>query len=157
RNFMRLSISNIIRRVSWQKEADLRVRKDVKDDTNIHPIMEFLTEVESSLRTFLAFLYQNQGKTLGTYNIQEGNAVNSTTFWQQWLGKVDVVITSPPYATALPYLDTDRLSLYYLGLLSRSGHRSRDLEMIGNREISDKKREQYWDLFQQSRDALPSS
>ncbi len=157
RDFMRLSISNIMRRVSWQKEADLRVRKEVKDDTNIHPVLEFLTEVESALRTFLAFLYQNQGKPLGTCDIQEGTAVNITKFWKQWLGKVDVVITSPPYATALPYLDTDRLSLYYLGLLSRSGHRSRDLEMIGNREISDKRREQYWDLFQQRREDLPMS
>ena len=48
---------------------------------------------------------------------------------------VDCVVTSPPYATALPYIDTDRLSL--LAILGMpSGIRS-DLEenLTGSREI----------------------
>ncbi len=157
RNFMRLSLSNIIRHVSWQKEEDLRVRKEIKDDENIHPIEDFLAEVDNSMRTLLPFLYQNRGKEIGTFKVDEGTAVNICNLWKELLGQVDVVITSPPYATALPYLDTDRLSLYYLGLLSRAGHRARDLEMIGNREISDAKRRLYWDLFQARKQDLPVS
>ncbi len=157
RNLMHVSLSNIIRKVSWQKDDDLRVRKEINDNAEIRPIEEFLTELERSVKNVVSFLYQNQGASLGTFDIQTGDAREITTNWHEWLGKVDVVITSPPYATALPYLDTDRLSLYYLGLLSRSEHRQRDLEMIGNREVTEKKRLAYWQLFQNQKAILPQS
>jgi hypothetical protein len=48
---------------------------------------------------------------------------------------VDAVITSPPYANALPYVDTDRLSLLILGLLSPPKRRELEKHIIGNREI----------------------
>ncbi len=70
-------------------------------------------------------------------------------------GSVDAVITSPPYATALPYLDTDRLSLIYLGLLGRDEHRRRDAVMIGNREITERTRESYWNTYCKDRALLP--
>ena len=40
--------------------------------------------------------------------------------------KIDVIITSPPYATALPYIDTDRLSL--LAVLDHSSRKRKDVE-----------------------------
>jgi site-specific DNA-methyltransferase (cytosine-N4-specific) len=49
-------------------------------------------------------------------------------------------ITSPPYATALPYIDTDRLSLFALGLLRKDERASLEWGMIGNREIADAQR-----------------
>jgi DNA modification methylase len=157
RDLMILSLSNIIRRVSWQKDADLRVRKEIRVDADIDPIKEFLEELGSSIRTILAFLYQNRGSKLGLFDIREGDARTMNIPWREYVGKVDAVITSPPYATALPYLDTDRLSLYYLGLLSRPQHRKRDQDMIGNREIADKSRQIYWDLFQEQKHNLPES
>ncbi len=54
--------------------------------------------------------------------------------------RVDIVVTSPPYATALPYLDTDRLSLAFLNLMTPEQRRRTDAEMIGNREISERRR-----------------
>jgi site-specific DNA-methyltransferase (cytosine-N4-specific) len=157
RDFLRLSLSNILRHVSWQKEEDLRVRKESKDDENLHPVEDFLAEVEGFMRTLLPFLFQNDGQEIGACEVHEGTAVNLCDLWKRFVGRVDVVITSPPYATALPYLDTDRLSLSYLGLLSRADHRARDLEMIGNREISDARRKAYWDLFQHKKLDLPVS
>jgi DNA modification methylase len=156
-DLMRLSLSNIIRRVSWQKDDDLRVRKEVKVDVDIDPIKEFLEELGRSVRTILAFLYQNQGAILGGFEIHEGNACEIASNWHKWLGKVDAIITSPPYATALPYLDTDRLSLCYLGLLPRIEYRERDQRMIGNREITEKGRLSYWQLFQMKKIELPES
>ena len=156
RDFMRLSLSNIIRKVSWQKEDDLRVRKEIKANEDIDPIKEFLEELGRSVRTVLAFLYQNQRPT-GLYDIREGDARGITKHWNKWLGKVDIVITSPPYATALPYLDTDRLSLCYLGLLPRSEYRGRDRKMIGNREITERERQYYLSLFQEKQSILPDS
>lgn len=157
RDFFRLCLSNILRSVSWQKDDDLRVRKEVRPEAEIDPIREFLEEMGRSVRMVLAFLYHNKGHALGSFEITEGDARNSTSLWSQRAGKVDAIITSPPYATALPYLDTDRLSLSYLGLLSRPSHRKRDEHMIGNREITERQRSDYWKLFENKRRVLPRS
>lgn len=55
----------------------------------------------------------------------------------------------------MPYLDTDRLSLCYLGLLPRPEHRTRDQLMIGNREVSEGLRRQYWERFLADATMLP--
>lgn len=49
--------------------------------------------------------------------------------------QVDCVVTSPPYATALPYIDTDRLSL--LAIMGIPSHVRSHLEgnLTGSREI----------------------
>jgi site-specific DNA-methyltransferase (cytosine-N4-specific) len=157
RDFFRLCLSNILRRVSWQKVDDLRVRKEARQDTEIDPIREFLEEAGRSVRTVLALLYQNSGCALGKFEIAEEDARSLAAIWKRHRGKVDAVITSPPYATALPYLDTDRLSLCYLGLFPRSSHRKRDQDMVGNREIGERQRAEYWSLFERSRDVFPMS
>ena len=157
RNFMWLCVSNILRRVSWQKEADLRVRRELKQLGNIDPVKDFLAEIDRSTKLMLAFLRQEQHIPQRSASIKQGDSKQLANKWKRWMGKVDAVITSPPYATALPYLDTDRLSLCFLGLLDRSHHRSRDREMIGNREITDKERNELWQAFCDGQAALPSS
>lgn len=157
RDLMRISLSNILRRVSWQKDDDLRVRKQIRFDDDIDPIREFLEELGRSVRTVIAFLRQNQRLVDGVFEIKQGDARMASTNWGAFLGKVDAVITSPPYATALPYLDTDRLSLIYLKLLTRPEHRKRDQEMIGNREITTRHRTQYWQSFQDRKSEFPKS
>ena len=47
----------------------------------------------------------------------------------------DAAITSPPYAMALPYIDTQRLSLVWLNLLDRERIPSLEAELIGSREF----------------------
>lgn len=154
-DFFWLCLSNIIRSVSWQKDDDLRVRKEVRPEAEIDPIREFLEEVGRSVRLVLAFLYRANETHLGSFDIAEGDARDLSAAWSRWKGRIDAIITSPPYATALPYLDTDRLSLSYLGLLSRPRHRQRDQHMIGNREISEKQRSLYWEAFQTGKVNLP--
>ncbi|HOO31432.1 MAG: hypothetical protein ACOX7Q_06540 [Kiritimatiellia bacterium] len=157
RDFMRLVLSNIIRRVSWQKEDDLRIRKEIRTDIEIDPIREFLEELGRSVRIVMGFLCQIRGTRLGDAQVAEGDAKQMCKHWHDLAGKVDAVITSPPYATALPYLDTDRLSLLYLGLLPREAHRGRDKEMIGNREISEGIRREYLERFRKEGKLLPKS
>ena len=157
RNFFWLCLSNIIRSVSWQKNDDLRVRKELRLDEEIDPIREFLEEMGRSVRFVLAFLYQNLGTALGQHNISQGDARNLPAVWNRHSAQIDAIITSPPYATALPYLDTDRLSLSYLGLLSRPVHRQLDKQMIGNREISEGQRTAYWGIFESRQAKLPKS
>lgn len=151
----KVALSNIIRSVSWQKNEDLRVRKEVRLDVEIDPKKEFLEEIGRSVRVVLAFLYQNGQLHKSDFDIAEGDARTCGQVWGE--NTIDVIITSPPYATALPYLDTDRLSLCYLGLLARPEHRHRDKAMIGNREVSEKIRKEYWDKYQLEKARLPAS
>jgi DNA modification methylase len=157
RDFLRLAVSNILRPVSWQKVADLRIRKEVKPDGDLDPIGAFVEELGKSVRLVLAFLRQAGTVEPDRFRVEAGDARRAAILWRGWLGKVDAVITSPPYATALPYLDTDRLSLSYLGLLSRPKQRSRDQLMIGNREITEKFRVRYWKTFEERKRELPDS
>src|SRR5439155_5261789 len=52
----------------------------------------------------------------------------------------DAVITSPPYETALPYIDTQRLSLVVLGDVHADEVQATEKALIGAREISTRER-----------------
>ncbi len=155
RLLFQVTLSNILRRVSWQKDDDLRVRKEIRPDKEIDVKAEFLAELNRSVKPILALLYENQDFPVGQTTIIEGNARQADRLLAGQRGRIDAIITSPPYATALPYLDTDRLSLCYLGLLSRPQHRQRDYQMIGNREITERQRQLNWQEYQQRRPELP--
>jgi len=157
RNLMWVALSNILRSVSWQKQEDLRVRRDVRLDIEIDPKREFLEELARSTRAVLAFLYQNGPIKDSEHLIINGDARRCGDSWGKYKDAIDVVITSPPYATALPYLDTDRLSLCYLGLLPRPEHRIYDQKMIGNREITKRLRQEYLERLKNEGEVLPGS
>jgi site-specific DNA-methyltransferase (cytosine-N4-specific) len=157
RRLFTVSLSNILRRVSHQKEEDLRVRREKNDITPDDVRQAFVIEALRAAKAIAADLRHLGPIPRGTAEVLE---VDARTFVSDgFLGqrKADVIITSPPYATALPYLDTDRLSLSFLGLLSRSYHRARDQAMIGNREITDRLRRQQWERYLSERHTLPGS
>jgi len=157
RDFYCLVVSNVLRSVSWQKEDDLRVRKEVPEREP--DVLEILrVEVEHVAPPLINFLRQERerGWKHGTALLTAGDARAVHEVYPGLKGKVDTIITSPPYATALPYIDTDRLSLIFLGLLPREDHRPREQTMIGNREISTRLRKAYWNAFQKEGPHLPS-
>lgn len=153
----KISLSNILRTVSHQKLVDLRVRREVKDIATNETITKFRVEVERSVKSMVAFLQFGELCDTGSTTVLEHDARTLLEHNLVSEQSVDLVVTSPPYATALPYLDTDRLSLSYLGLLPRRNHRSRDFLMIGNREISEKVRVQQWQRYIDNRASLPSA
>ena len=155
RDFYRVCLSNILRNVSWQKNDDLRIRREETALTPGETCARFLVEADRSTRVVAAFLAECGPVTIGTHTVQEADARRATEILSRLIGKLDAVITSPPYATALPYLDTDRLSLIYLGLLPRREHRAHDLQMIGNREVTERGRQEHWDFYQQNHMKLP--
>jgi hypothetical protein len=69
--------------------------------------------------------------------VLEGDSRSWKTFDKMGLSEasVDMVLTSPPYATALPYIDTDRLSLLVLCGLDASHRRPLEQTLVGSREI----------------------
>ncbi|TPI28463.1 hypothetical protein FJW08_20520 [Mesorhizobium sp. B3-2-1] len=156
REFFLLSLSNIIRRVSWQKTDDLRVRREIKEFEQGEVTAEFLGEILASTKLVVGFLVERGSSQLGNFDVRESDARNASRQFPDLVGRVDAIITSPPYATALPYLDTDRLSLIYLGLLPRDKHRGLDTRMIGNREISEAIRQRYLAAYESGGGSLPS-
>jgi len=155
RALFRLCLSNILRPVSWQKDDDLRVRREKRPIPDIDVLSIFFAELDRSVKAVLAFLYENQDFQPGKALIIETDARYSRHILSGLAGRIDIIITSPPYATALPYIDTDRLSLCYLGLLPRPQHRSRERAMIGNREITTGQRQRYWKEYMQRKNELP--
>lgn len=156
RGFLQVCLSNIVRSVSWQKEADLRVRKEVKayePGEAIERFNENLREQIERIYAYLSVLPKN-GQT-PVLSVREGNSIHIDRLFAEYRGRVDVVITSPPYATALPYLDTDRLSLIVLGLLVRNAHKERETEMIGTREVTERERLLHWQRFEGRKRELP--
>ena len=156
RDFFLVCLSNVLRSVSWQKDDDLRVRKSVVDVARGEVIRRFLAQAERSAATVSAFTDECGRLKAGGVDVLEADARDGVTKLKPIAGRVDAVITSPPYATALPYIDTDRLSLIYLGLLPRTDHAARDRLMIGNREVSTRLRDDYWDTYISRKDLLPA-
>ena len=152
---MKIALSNIIRPVSWQKTEDLRVRREMRDGRS--PIEAFLSDLENSVKSITALLLQLTRAELGLHEVSCGSALDATSVWEEYKGEIDTIITSPPYATALPYLDTDRLSLSYLGLLERPKQRALDASMIGNREVTTRQHRELWARFKAQSHQLPNS
>ena len=157
RKFYRVCLSNILRGVSWQKTDDLRVRRDCPDIAPGETTIRFLKEALRSTRTVVAFLAERGFVEGPRHVVVRGDARAAGAAVPDVAGQVDVVVTSPPYATALPYIDTDRLSLIFLGLLRRTEHRGLDTSMIGNREITTRRREEYWEYYRDHNDLLPDA
>ena len=157
RRFYLVCLSNILRGVSQQKNDDLRVRREETELAAGETIARFLDQAARSTRTVAAFLAERGGAGVGRHAVREADARQAAAALPSLAGRVDAVITSPPYATALPYLDTDRLSLVYLGLLPREHHRTRDTAMIGNREVTTGTRAEYWGYFAANKSLLPRS
>lgn len=153
--FYRVCLSNILRGVSWQKDDDLRIRRDLVELATGETLARFIKEAARSTRTVVAFLSECRPRKMGRFAVREADARQTAKAIPNLVGKVDAIITSPPYATALPYIDTDRLSLIYLGLLPHSSHRSRDASMIGNREVTTGRRESLWTFFESHKTLLP--
>lgn len=157
RDFFYVCLSNIVRSVSWQKAKDLRVRKEIEPYYDGVAQEKFLVHATSQIDRIYSYLcVLNQNRT-ATLDIRKGNAVDVLSIFPEYQGKVDLLVTSPPYATALPYLDTDRLSLIVLGLLPRKKHGEAERNMVGTREVSERERRETWALYKARRCELPEN
>jgi len=133
-------VSNRIREYSLQEPADLRIRrrKSPMPSTRIFDVLR------SDVQTLLAKLESAHGELpnatvrskaiLGDARMLEGSSAFSKFAKRSY----DLFITSPPYATALPYIDTQRLSLIWLSLCTVSGLRDYEALLIGSREFRGK-------------------
>lgn len=126
--------SNLLRDYSLQEPHDLRIRRRKSP----FPKASFFQAYKEAVRAFCARLLEAQ-QNIGVIEAKQQAihidckrasdlpALRPSTF--------DLALTSPPYATALPYIDTQRLSLVWLGLLAPSAILSLEAELVGSREI----------------------
>src|SRR5437667_4367637 len=134
-----------MRSVSWQKDTDLRVRKEVRPYDSGTAIRRFREEALAQVDRIYPYLcVLPQGSRRPTLTIGLGYAVDVAKLFPEHHGRADLLVTSPPYATALQYLDTDRVSLIVLGLLARKQHKHAEALMVGTREVSERQRRQAW-------------
>lgn len=141
RPILRVLLSSIIRQVSQQEPADLRIRrrKELLKDAPVLPLFRArVEEFRGRLQKFGERLSAAPAAFLPA-NVLEGDA-------RQWgtlaalERKVDCVITSPPYATALPYIDTDRLSILTIQGIEASRRAQLEQQLTGSREIREQER-----------------
>jgi site-specific DNA-methyltransferase (cytosine-N4-specific) len=137
-------LSDQLRAVSLQEPLDLRVRRR-KDPAENYPLLDLfvdavLERLERVVRARAVFtkVRGRQLAILGDSRLAaRGHGGPRHGF--------DAVITSPPYETALPYIDTQRLSLVLFGHVDAAGLQTTEKELIGAREISTTERRQLED------------
>jgi hypothetical protein len=145
-DFFEVIISSLIREVSDQDPTDLRIRRrkaPLKDAPVLEMFRERLEQQHHRLQKYWLVAGRQPGRLTAPTVIQ-GDSRQIETLQALGLGpdSVDCVVTSPPYATALPYIDTDRLSL--LAIMGVPSKVRSDLEknLTGSREIRRRAKEQ---------------
>ena len=138
---LRVLLSSIIRQVSQQEPADLRIRRR-KPPLSDAPVLPLLRERIREFRKRLQDFGERASSAPAAFlaaHVMESDARRWETF-AALENQFDCVVTSPPYATALPYIDTDRLSI--LAILGVEGARRAQLEqqLTGSREIRERSR-----------------
>ena len=139
-DFFEVVLSDILREVSQQDPADLRIRrrKEPLVDANVLGLFtERLTLHMNRLERFWSVRGYSPYRFWES-RVQEGDSTQPFVYRKMGLdaGTVDLVLTSPPYATALPYIDTDRLSLLVLFGMNSTARRPVEERITGSREIS---------------------
>jgi 16S rRNA G966 N2-methylase RsmD len=127
--------SNLLRDYSLQEPSDLRIRRR----TSPMPEAPLLTAFESAARSFAKKLAESQA-VLGLLEVDAdvllGDSRHAlTALTHRVPEKFDAALTSPPYATALPYIDTQRLSLVWLDLLKPGQILELEAQLVGSREV----------------------
>ena len=124
--------SNLLRDYSLQDPHDLRIRRRKSP----LPETPFVKAFLDSAAEILTRIRNTQSEIATGLELGEARICDVTSLSPQEIpGHFDAAITSPPYAMALPYVDTHRLSLVWLGLLEASRIRELESEMIGGRDI----------------------
>lgn len=132
-------LSSIVRQVSQQDPEDLRIRRRRTpiDDAPVYDLFgERLAEQRRRLAEF-ASRSNRAPVAFGNVSVFEGDNRHASTYSKANVeaATVDAVVTSPPYATALPYIDTDRLSILLLDGRTSSERSDIERRLTGSREI----------------------
>jgi hypothetical protein len=146
-DYFEVILSSIIRDVSQQEPTDLRIRRrkvPLTDAPVFELFAERLAEQLSRLKNYWAVAARQPGPRFAPA-ITEGDSRLGSCFSSARIeeGSIDCVVTSPPYATALPYIDTDRLSILALMGTPASERAKVEESLTGSREIRSREKAAY--------------
>lgn len=161
RDFLEVVLSSIIRDVSQQDPNDLRIRRRKEPIEDADVLQLFLDALETQygrIERFWSVRGFSPNRFLGS-RVVEGDSRTAQTIKDLGLkaNAVDLVLTSPPYATALPYIDTDRLSLLVLHGMDTSARRPIEHGLVGSREIVTRERRSMEDVIASDSNGLPEA
>jgi hypothetical protein len=161
RDFLEVVLSSIIRGVSQQDPDDLRIRKRKKPIQDANVLSLYLDALETQYERIERF-WSVRGYSPSKFKpcrVVEGDSRKKLTLDHLGLSDsgIDLILTSPPYATALPYIDTDRLSLLVLFGMDASSRRPVEQGLVGSREIATKEKKELEDSLTENVAGLPKN
>lgn len=144
REFLEVCLSSIVRKVSQQDPKDLRIRrrKPPIDDAPVQRLLQSHVEEQKNRITHFSKVSNMAPSDFGDVSVHRGDCRTKEAYHDAGIsdGGVDCIITSPPYAMALPYIDTDRLSILLLyGMQSRE-RKDIERDLTGARNIRKRER-----------------
>lgn len=144
--------SNLLREYSLQDPHDLRIRRRKSPLPDTPFTLAFLAACEQAIER-LDGSQAVLGIDLPRGHVALGDVIELTP--EHLPARFDAAITSPPYAMALPYIDTQRLSLVWLGLLPVERILELEAELIGSREMRGPNRRHIIERMQENAAGLP--
>lgn len=140
RIFLEVILSSIVRDVSQQEPTDLRIRyrKKPLKDADVFGLFQEQLQVQFARIEKFWKVRGHAPNPFYSASVTCGDNRRAETYTALGLtdASVDLVLTSPPYAMALPYIDTDRLSLLALFSLDSTHRRPLEHTLIGSRELN---------------------
>jgi DNA modification methylase len=140
REGLEILVSSIVRQISQQEPRDLRIRRrevPLKDA----PVYELVAPRVADLRRRLQHF--SERSIFAPVRFLSAKVIHGDSRELQALTEsgverdsVDAIVTSPPYATALPYIDTERLSILLLFAMASKDRSLLESSLIGTREIN---------------------
>ena len=157
KDLARLALSNHLRAWSLQEPTQLRIFRRPDSPSGAALLRRFCGQLDdfAACAAIGVRLVEELGIALPEARISAGDSRDRTA-WPDGAATVDAVVTSPPYATALPYIDTDRLSIFCLGLAEVSTRSSLEWDMVGTREILTRPRRQLEQALAENAASLPA-
>ena len=144
RDFLRVCLSDQVRSSSQQEPRDLRTRRRHEPIEDAPLLSALLTKARAEVNKLRVgqeltkdYPWQAPRVLVELRDTRKFSVSGHSVLAHR---AVDAVVTSPPYATALPYVDTERLSFIVLGLMSKRQRMKLEREMIGSREVADVER-----------------
>jgi DNA modification methylase len=159
-NFAKVVLSDIVRDYSLQAPGQLRVRRRKTPPDHNDLLLKYRNKLLKHTRSiaFADVLGLHDRAQIPPVRVFQADVTELDQIPSEYFqieGQIDAIITSPPYATALPYIDTDRLSLFFLDLLKKDERKDLEWDMIGNREIVPKKKRELEAEFLDSYETNP--
>lgn len=146
--------SDLLRDYSLQDPRDLRIRRRVSPLPETPFIQAFLAQAERAI----GHVEAAQAVLGGPRRLGHARLADVTTRLPKTLpSPLDAAITSPPYAMALPYIDTQRLSLVWLGLVPPERILGLEAELIGSREFRGRARRKAASALETNDGGLPDA